>query len=340
MREGTSGGGRRWGELMGASCSLLLEKHLWPKGSRRDVWMILDGARDLRIFGLLLESHLEYVCLYGGFVPKALEAAAPYLVQLEFEDRGTRRLLDQAWGKSWGILLKCDTTLDTVRRHLRGFLMVRDPTGQRILFRYYDPRVFRVYLPSCSGEELRTVFGPVESFWVEDEKPKTVLRFELDGSRLVANALPLETPVVPRPAVAVNGNTSTPVRKRPGMLAIRRDQWSIFSQEEVQKFENWMMAHLHKFFRRQCAAMGESGVRELIQYGIRRAATYGITAKRDVCKYIDVMVVLGRDFDRDERYASWAPRILEQRSGSSAKAEMVLQSAIRQTRQSAVAQHA
>jgi hypothetical protein len=85
--------------------------------------------------------------------------------------------------------------------------------------------------------------------------------------------------------------------------------------------------------------MGEGGLREFIQYGIRRAAHYGITAKRDVCKYIDVMVVLGRDFDKDARYA-WASNILEQRNGSGTKAQILLQSAIRQTEQSAMAQHA
>jgi hypothetical protein len=32
-----------------------------------------------------------------------------------------------------------------------------------LLFRYYDPRVLRVYLPSCRPSELETVFGPVVS---------------------------------------------------------------------------------------------------------------------------------------------------------------------------------
>jgi hypothetical protein len=32
-----------------------LEERLWAKGSVRDVWMIVDPARDRRIFSLLLE---------------------------------------------------------------------------------------------------------------------------------------------------------------------------------------------------------------------------------------------------------------------------------------------
>lgn len=37
-----------------------------------------------------------------------------------------------------------------------------------MLFRFYDPRVLRLYLPSCTTEELDRVFGSVERFILED----------------------------------------------------------------------------------------------------------------------------------------------------------------------------
>ena len=45
----------------------------------------------------------------------------------------------------------------------------------------------------------------------------------------------------------------------------------------------------------------------MVQYGIKRAAVYGFTAKRDVCKYIDLMILFGRDFDTDKRSRSVMP---------------------------------
>jgi hypothetical protein len=36
-----------------------------------------------------------------------------------------------------------------------------------MLFRYYDPRVLRSYLPTCTPEELAQVFGPIHSFVME-----------------------------------------------------------------------------------------------------------------------------------------------------------------------------
>jgi hypothetical protein len=110
------------------------------------------------------------------------------------------------------------------------------------------------------------------------------------------------------------------------MLTIRRAQIAILSQLEVQKFEEWMLVHLKKFFPRQCAAAGDRRLREMVQHGIQRAAAYGITARRDVCKYIDLMIVFGRDFDTDRR-SLWAGEILAKRRNPGVKMQTLLQAA-------------
>ena len=285
--------------------------------------MIVDSARDPRIFSLLLGSYLEYSCLYSGTLPVSLETAAPYLVHLEYDDRRTRRFLEQAWGNSWGIFLKCDTRLHTLRRHLRGFLTVRGPSGGKLLFRYYDPRVLRVYLPSCSSEDLRTVFGPIERIWTESEPAGKIVEFGFDGAKLVSNEFPIGAPAT-RPAFPIEArNVPAPERHISGMLGIRREQFAAFSQAEVRKFEDWMSAHLTKFFPRECRSLGESKLLETVRHGIQRASSYGLTAKRDVCKYIDVMIVLGQDFDKDKRH-SWVGEILGRRADPSAKMQALI----------------
>jgi hypothetical protein len=110
------------------------------------------------------------------------------------------------------------------------------------------------------------------------------------------------------------------------MLTIRQAQFAVFSQLEVHKFEEWMLTHLKKFFPQQCAAAGDQRLLEVVRYGIQRAAVYGITAKRDVCKYIDLMIVLGRDFDTDNR-SRWAGEILGKRRNPGAKMQTLLQTA-------------
>ena len=156
--------------------------------------MIVDAARDRRVFPLLLDCRLEQACLYSGPLNPALELAAPYLIQLEYEDGDTRRLLEQAWGNNWGVFLKSDTRMDKLRRHLQGFLLVLDPRGKRMVFRYYDPRVLRAYLPTCTVEELRTVYGPVECFWTEDKAPETGLEFRFDKVKLATKRFSIDLP--------------------------------------------------------------------------------------------------------------------------------------------------
>ena len=167
-----------------------LEQRVWPHGERRDTWMIVDAARDRRIYPLILNCHLDHSCLYTG-APQTLEMVAPYLVRLDYGYRDTYRFLEPGWGHQWGILLRCDTRLERLRSHLRRLLTVRDPAGKRLLFRYYDPRVLRLYLPSCLAPELREVFGPIECFWCEGESTTDLIEFQFRNSSLAERTLSL-----------------------------------------------------------------------------------------------------------------------------------------------------
>jgi hypothetical protein len=86
-------------------------------------------------------------------------------------------LIEKGWGNHWGIFAVANTELKTMRRHFRTFLMVYDPEGKPLYFRYYDPRVLRVYLPTCNLEETDAVFGPISGYMMEGENPETLLRF-------------------------------------------------------------------------------------------------------------------------------------------------------------------
>lgn len=94
------------------------------------------------------------------------------------------------------------------------------------------------------------------------------------------------------------------------MLKIRKEQLAVFGPLGKRAFEDRMLAHLKRVLPAQCGAMGASNLRELIQYGTHRAAAYRITSERDVCKYIDLMILYGRDFDKDPALP-WASSMLQ-----------------------------
>jgi hypothetical protein len=97
------------------------------------------------------------------------------------------------------------------------------------------------------------------------------------------------------------------------MLTIRKEQMSVFGPLGKKAFEDRMLAHLKKVFPEQSEALREPELRETIQYGTQRAVAYHITSERDVCKYIDLMILYGRDFDKDPNHP-WAQSILQNQS--------------------------
>jgi hypothetical protein len=63
------------------------------------------------------------------------------------------------------------------------------------LFRYYDPRVLRTYLPTCSQQDLGEFFGPVLNYVVEGEDPAELLRFQFAGGKLARSVKKLNDKV-------------------------------------------------------------------------------------------------------------------------------------------------
>lgn len=160
-------------------------KHLWPVGmpvNARRIYAILDGARDEQIEPLVRSSDLPHECLYLEPLTDDLRAAAPHLIELPPHSSFTQQLLNMAWGQSWGIFLITypPVSLTAVRHNFRKINIVENPSGQQVFFRYYDPRVLRTYLPTCSFDEVRTVFGPVKEILMEGEKPTLLHRFKYD----------------------------------------------------------------------------------------------------------------------------------------------------------------
>lgn len=151
-------------------------------------YAILDGASVESLVDQLYSLEPEYICLYRGELEPDLAHVAPYLVRLDSKSAFTDWILEKGWGQHWGIFVVAKADITALRQHFRRFLTVHDPDGKPLLFRYYDPRVLRTYLPTCNEEELTTVFGPVSCYLVEGENPEQLLRFQFAGGQLVTSS--------------------------------------------------------------------------------------------------------------------------------------------------------
>jgi hypothetical protein len=168
----------------------LLVKYLFSQPAT-NVYTVLDGASVEQLPQLIWEHEPENICLYRGELEPDMAAVAPYLVKLEYDHPFTKLLCEKGWGNHWGIfaITAKEVDLRTVRRHFRRFLMVYDPEGKLIYFRYYDPRVLSVFLPTCNSEELGVVFGPVSSYIMEDGDSPMLLQFGLKDGELQSKKL-------------------------------------------------------------------------------------------------------------------------------------------------------
>ena len=151
---------------------------------------ILDAAQNSRVFELVRRTP-NHACLYAGELAAEVERGAPYLVNLDTSADLVRAWEVEGRQKNWGIQCYSEHSLSAVRRHFRHFLRAKLPDGSTALFRFYDPRIWRVYLPTCNERELRLWFGMVDEFSAEDEQGGHLVYFEV-GGRLSTKRRPVK----------------------------------------------------------------------------------------------------------------------------------------------------
>jgi hypothetical protein len=83
-----------------------------------------------------------------------------------------------------------------------------------------------------------------------------------------------------------------------------------FAKYELKKFEDSMVLHLRQDLFEKVKGLPEEALRDIIQEGISAAEGYGIRIEDDVKRYIDLMFILGQDFDTSEE-SLWAGELLK-----------------------------
>jgi hypothetical protein len=156
-----------------------------------NLYAILDGASVPELLPKLDECQPDCYCLFANNLEPDMAEVAPYLIQLEPEVEFTDWVIEQGWGKHWGIFASSQADIRAMRQHFRSILVVYDSNYRALRFRYYDPRVMKLYLPTCNPKELGTIFGPVDYYMFETEEPNILLRCRLSESRLVQERIEL-----------------------------------------------------------------------------------------------------------------------------------------------------
>lgn len=174
------------------------------------MFAVVDPAREASLYEHV--ARLEpgaAECLFEGRLKPQLKQASPHLVELAPDDPLAAAWRGKGWGQAWGILLSSRESLASVRRRLRHFTQAKLPDGQGpVLFRFWDPRVFRVYLPLVEPAEIGPWFEGIDHYLCETEDGAGTLRYSLKHGALAVETGPHPNLSSPAPDTTPSGSSS------------------------------------------------------------------------------------------------------------------------------------
>jgi len=157
-----------------------------------------------------------------------LQSVGPFLFPFQACPPFNRFFFDLGWGCHWGVIVQAATDLPTLSSHFRKFLKVHTDHGLELYFRFYDPRVLRIFLPTCDRSQLMDFFGPVRHFILEDEDRRYALKFSLQNGMLstlrMSHAQVLEMYVTNEAEAPAAPPNPAEVRK----TSPRKPRWDMF----------------------------------------------------------------------------------------------------------------
>ncbi len=145
------------------------------------LYAIVDSARNEEVFRYLILGNVKYKSLFEGTMDVQSFVVSGFLVECKKESLLFQWLTTEAWGDSSCIFFTSKSSFEELFSHFQQFNRVKLEDDKVVLFRYYDPRVFRTLLPDYNEIELDTFFGNVQSFFVESEDPGVINVYKKGG---------------------------------------------------------------------------------------------------------------------------------------------------------------
>jgi hypothetical protein len=174
---------------------------------------------------------------------------------------------------------------------------VKLPSGERVYFRFYDPRVMRVFLPACTPEDTTQFFGPIQNYLVEDRTPEQLLSAAGDST---VNSSPRDLDW------RILGTIFYRTILRTDMI-IGDQQFNAFRGYMLSQFVSKMAGRLRAQFGGKSLPNTNAELFRWIEQMIDRAEQHGIISEFDVRRYLELCAEYGGDFDLSQ----WASAALK-----------------------------
>ena len=271
-----------------------LRKALWDNdGSSKEIiiYALLDGASSNKIFPMLKQSGLRFDCLYEGKLSYDMQLSAPYLVRLDEDSDFTHELLLNNIGNNWCVFFKTfkPVTMLSILRLARRNHKILTPDNKQLIFRYFDPRILRSYIPSCTIKEANVFFGPIEEIICEGSEPCTIHKFSrTDHGVLDLNVIDLQKSKISKEPYENKIGDLKP-------LKIRQEQLNILSKSMLPPFFKKISEYVINEYP-EFALHKKDKLMSWVEETYNQAIEYGLKTERDHYKFVNYKCIFGNDF--------------------------------------------
>lgn len=219
------------------------------------------------------------VSLFTGTANEWHWTVAPYLFQVDSE------LLDwiakKLWKEPWGIFAMSKATMEELRLHFKKFLMVKLPDGKQWLFRYYDPRILKAYLPACEPWELQKFFGPIRAYAFTNLDSGQISLVQLPRNDILSSSKPKVYSFSPSV-----------------LCSIRPEQLAAFERQAQETFGDRLFQHLKEAHSEALEQLSPDVLRARVRAGIARARQQGFVWESSLTAYVALMFEIAPNFDQ------------------------------------------
>lgn len=150
------------------------------------LYAVVDAAKDYRLAVASRDILGEPLRPLFSNAPQHMERVGPYLARISCTPRYPEYM--QLWadrmGDNAGIFIYSSAWPRPVRAQLQKNFKVYDENKNMFYFRFYDPRVLRTYLPTCTLKECKEFFGPLRSIFADGPQLPIMHHYQVGQSAI------------------------------------------------------------------------------------------------------------------------------------------------------------
>ena len=143
-------------------------------------FFLYDAALNGLYTLLFLQNKFPvHQCLFKGTKDETLVDVAPYIFGIENE---VEKFNDLELSLNEIIFLESTASVEELAQHFRDFIYQK-VEERECYFRFWDGRVLKKFLPTCTAIQLYLFFGPIDSFIVQENS--NAFRFRYDSINFI-----------------------------------------------------------------------------------------------------------------------------------------------------------